>query len=276
MIIVEENYDIGGRGMLSGGRVQLGGGHALQQKFNIKDNADQVFLDWVRADDAESRYSDRDLVRVYADENVATYQFLLDNGVEFIEKPIGPVDASTRAAHLRHQGMAHPGRGRGAASQPQRLGAGAAAGRKRAQEGRADPAQAQDDADHPRAAEERQACSASRCKADGKTINIRATKGVIIATGGHTGNVNFRRMFDPRLTEEYQQACQPYVYQNADGEIAAMDIGASLWATAIQTTRERRRDHQDAPHRLPLGLRVAGLRDRQRRCSRRPRPPASP
>ncbi len=67
----------------------------MQQKFNIKDNPDQVFLDWVRADDAESRYSDRDLVRTYADENLSTYQFLLDNGVEFIEKPIGPVDAST-------------------------------------------------------------------------------------------------------------------------------------------------------------------------------------
>src|SRR6476659_5138793 len=95
VILFRSNYDIGGRGMLSGGRVQLGGGHALQQKFNIKDNADQVFLDWVRADDAESRYSDRDLVRVYADENVSTYQFLIENGVEFIEKPIGPVDAST-------------------------------------------------------------------------------------------------------------------------------------------------------------------------------------
>ena len=65
VIVVEENFDIGGRGMLSGGRVQLGGGTALQQKFNIKDNADQVFLDWVRHDDGESRYSDRDLVRVY-------------------------------------------------------------------------------------------------------------------------------------------------------------------------------------------------------------------
>jgi hypothetical protein len=59
---------------------------------------------------------------------------------------------------------------------------------------------------------------------------------VIIATGGHTGNVEFRRMFDPRLTEEYQQACQPYVNQDASGELAAKDIGASLWATAIQTT----------------------------------------
>ena len=37
----------------------------------------------------------------------------------------------------------------------------------------------------------------------GAKMNIRAKKAVIIATGGSTGNVNFRRMFDPRLTEEY-------------------------------------------------------------------------
>src|SRR5499427_4762870 len=37
VIAVEENFDIGGRGMLSGGRVQLGGGTALQKKFDIKD-----------------------------------------------------------------------------------------------------------------------------------------------------------------------------------------------------------------------------------------------
>src|SRR6186713_1533071 len=39
VIVIDANYDIGGRGMLSGGRVQLGGGTALQQKFNIKDDA---------------------------------------------------------------------------------------------------------------------------------------------------------------------------------------------------------------------------------------------
>src|SRR4051794_25452950 len=98
VIIVEENYDIGGRGMLSGGRVQLGGGTGLQKKFKIEDDPDKVFLDWVNADDAESRYSDRDLVRVYADENVSTFDFLNENGVEWIEKPIGPgIDASTVA-----------------------------------------------------------------------------------------------------------------------------------------------------------------------------------
>lgn len=35
------------------------------------------------------------------------------------------------------------------------------------------------------------------------TLKIRVKKGVIIATGGSSGNVNFRRMFDPSLTEEY-------------------------------------------------------------------------
>ena len=70
---------------------------------------------------------------------------------------------------------------------------------------------------------------------EGRTVHIQARKGVVICTGGHIGNVNFRRIFDPRLTEEYQQAGEPYAHQSADGELAAMDIGAALWATAIQS-----------------------------------------
>src|SRR5207245_933038 len=67
---------------------------------------------------------------------------------------------------------------------------------------------------------------------DGKNINIQAKRGLIIATGGHTANVDFRRMFDPRLTEEYQTAGEPWTKQMAEGELAAMEIGASLWATS--------------------------------------------
>jgi hypothetical protein len=59
---------------------------------------------------------------------------------------------------------------------------------------------------------------------------------VIIATGGHTGNVEFRRMFDPRLTEEYcGLGGMPWSDQDASGEIAAMAIGASLWGLYNQT-----------------------------------------
>ena len=39
-----------------------------------------------------------------------------------------------------------------------------------------------------------------------KTVTVKANKAVIIGTGGSTGNVNFRRMFDPRLTEEFPLA----------------------------------------------------------------------
>jgi succinate dehydrogenase/fumarate reductase flavoprotein subunit len=234
VIVVDENFDIGGRGMLSGGRVQLGGGHALQQKFNIKDDADRVFADWVRHDHGESRLSDRDLVRVFADENVTTFNFLIENGVEFIEKPITPPDASTvdrifvtKEWHIPSEVVA-PHRNRNGSGLVRRL---AESARKKG---------AQILLKHKMTSIVRESHNRGRVlgivvQAGDRTINMRATKGVIIATGGHTGNVNFRRMFDPRLTEEYQQACAPYADQNASGEIAAMDIGASLWATGMQT-----------------------------------------
>ena len=70
----------------------------------------------------------------------------------------------------------------------------------------------------------------------GTTHHIRARKAVIIGTGGHTGNVHFRRMFDPRLTEEYcGLAGMPWSNQDASGEIAAMAVGASLWGLFNQT-----------------------------------------
>ena len=70
----------------------------------------------------------------------------------------------------------------------------------------------------------------------GRTLNIRARKALVIGTGGHTGNVEFRRMFDPRLTEEYSTHCGLCNPKKADGELAAMAIGASLWSTPLQSS----------------------------------------
>jgi hypothetical protein len=71
-------------------------------------------------------------------------------------------------------------------------------------------------------------------------VNFQANKGVIIATGGHTSNVEFRRIFDPRLTEECQTTGEPWTKQNADGEILAMAIGASLLETSNQASQAGR------------------------------------
>jgi urocanate reductase len=234
VIVIDCNFDIGGRGMLSGGRVQVGGGHALQTKLGIKDSADRIFRDWIRHDHAESRFSDRELVRTYANENVGMYDFLIENGVEFIEKPIRSPDASTverifvtKEWHIPDEVIA-PHRNRNGSGLVRRLEESArkkgarfllkhrmtSIVRERQNDGRVLGIAAANGAD---------------------PVHIRANKAVIVCTGGHIGNVNFRRMFDPRLTEEYQQAGEPYVTQNADGELAAMDIGASLWATSIQS-----------------------------------------
>jgi succinate dehydrogenase/fumarate reductase flavoprotein subunit len=235
VIVVDENFDIGGRGMLSGGRVHLGGGHALQQKAGIKDSADQVFADWVRHDAVVARYSDRDLVRVFADENAATFDFLVENGVQFRERPIGPEAASTVPRtfvtlewHVPSEIYAPHG-GRNGSGLVRRLEESA---RKKG---------AQILLRHEMKSIIREPGPAGKVlgiavNGPGGAMNIEAKRGVVIATGGHTGNVNFRRTFDPRLTEEYQQACMPYVFQGAKGELAAMEIGAALWATANQTS----------------------------------------
>jgi succinate dehydrogenase/fumarate reductase flavoprotein subunit len=234
VIVVDQNYDIGGRGMLSGGRMHLGGGNAIQERHGIKDTPDQVYADWVRFDTNVSRYSDRDLVRVFADENVPTYNFLVDNGVEFIDRMVAAEAASTvkrtfvtKEWHIPTQIIA-PHHNRNGSGLVRRLEESA---RKKG---------AQIFLRHKMTSIVRERENSRRVLGittmnGSNPVNIRATKGVIIATGGHTGNVNFRRTFDPRLTEEYEQACMPWVHQGADGELAAMDIGGSLWATACQT-----------------------------------------
>lgn len=234
VIMVEENFDIGGHGMVSGGNVHLGGGTSRQRKHGIQDSADQVFQDWVRYDHRESRYSDRDLVRAFADENAATFEFLVANGVEFNDESSGPGAAST----VPRQGTVKqwPVRSEIMTAEPSRRGSGLV----RALEKSARAKGAKILLRHKMTSIARESPTSGRVLGiigtnEGRTVRIRATKGVLIASGGHTSNVNFRRMFDPRHTEEYQVAGEPYARQTGDGEIAAMAIGAALWGTANQT-----------------------------------------
>src|SRR5438046_7214814 len=83
VIVVEENHDIGGHAVLSGGNVPLGGGTSVQKKYGIEDSADQVYLDHTDQANPQMRWFDRVLVRVWADENVATFALLVETGVPF-------------------------------------------------------------------------------------------------------------------------------------------------------------------------------------------------
>ncbi len=229
VIVIDSNHDIGGHAMVSGGRIPLGGGTILQKKFGVTDSADQVYADHTNHRNKEFRFGDRELIRMWADENAATFDFLIENGVLFNEVTPTIVNGGTVprlfiakpfSDNLNETINGSPGSGlvRHLEASARAKGATFLLRHKMTRILRENPTDGR--------------VLGITAVFEGKALNIQARRGVIIATGGHTANVEFRRMFDPRLTEEYQTAGEPWTKQMAEGELAAMEIGASLWATS--------------------------------------------
>lgn len=237
VLVLEENDDIGGHAMLSGGNIHMGGGHSLQRRLGIVDSPELFFRDWTTGDGPETRFNDREMTRRYADESVATFEFLLANGVRFLptadpvldRRNLGP-GSVPRIFRCEEWPIAAeviaPRRGRNGSGLMRAL---AVSARAKGVEIRL------------RHRFQRLTTGAGTC-VTGVTgagpsgpFTLSARRGVVLATGGNSGNVTLRRMFDPRLTEVYQHVGGAYSRQSGDGETAAMAIGASLWATAIQT-----------------------------------------
>lgn len=91
VIVVEAESDIGGHAITSGGNVPLGGGTSAQKKYGIADSPDVLFrdlTDWTIVEPnghPDYRYNDREIVRAFADINVAAYEWLLAHGVVFVD-----------------------------------------------------------------------------------------------------------------------------------------------------------------------------------------------
>ena len=244
VIVVEAESHIGGHAITSGGNLPLGGGTSYQKKHGIEDSAELFFQDLTDWSVVETngfppyRYNDREIVRAFADNSVATFEFLLAHGVKVIDRrpnnighEIGVSALRTMQISVEDWPMVHTG-GPADPTDPEiRAGAGLI----RPLEVAARNAGVDILLEHRMTAIHREAANTGRVLGiaadhNDTTCHIRANKAVIIATGGSTGNVNFRRMFDPRLTEEYcGLAGMPWSNQDASGEMAAMAIGAALW-----------------------------------------------
>jgi urocanate reductase len=239
VIAVEMNFDIGGRCMMSFGGLYIGGGNRLQQEKGQKDTPDLVFADWSRPEKPMGRFSDRNLVRIYADNNLDLFDWLTKHGIKWEGYRPSPdrLDRSrTRLNVVPWPGeVTNGGRGSGfvrpLAQEARQMGVEillkhrmTTIHREGPHTGRVIGITAVEVDDQFRTLS--------------RTVNIRARKGIIVATGGCADNVQFRTMFDVRLTEEYQAENSPWSKRSADGEIAAMQIGASLGATACQTTQD--------------------------------------
>ncbi len=264
VLVVEANYDIGGHAILSGGNVPLGGGTSAQRRYGIVDSPDTVFADltdWTIVQPngwPDYRYNDRLVMRAFADHCTAAYEFLVANGVKFKEVPPDNSGAHSTGNSAPRENHAFWTDGTGLGSPSGRDGAGLV----RPLEASARAKGVRFLLNHKMISLVREAISPGRVlgltaqyaprtlpgattplhsyrsagNIDSTTpqVSIRASKAVILATGGSTSNVNFRRMFDPRLTEVYQTAGEPYTFQDASGELAAMAVGASLWGLGNQ------------------------------------------
>ena len=265
VIVIDANYEVGGHALICGGNVPLGGGTSAQKKYNIEDSPDILFrdlTDWSVVEVngmPDYRYNDRGVQRALADNEALNYEFLVKNGVKFEDK--SPDNAGGHSIGLsakrenhcvwnKGQSLESPA-GTGGTSLMRPLEASARKKgvrfllnyhmdvifREQPNAGRVLGIQASyTPTILPNATTPLKSFrSDGNIEMNAKTITVKARKAVIIGTGGNTGNVNFRRMFDARLTEEFPLAAGEFSPQDASGELAAMAIGASLWGTANQT-----------------------------------------
>ena len=71
----------------------LGGGTSMQKRYGIQDTPDLVFqdlTDWSVVQPngfPDYRYNDREILRAFADNSAATFEFLLAHGVVYVDKP---------------------------------------------------------------------------------------------------------------------------------------------------------------------------------------------
>jgi hypothetical protein len=252
VIMVEAQSHIGGHGICSGGNVPLGGGNSIQRKYGVQDSPDLFFrdlTDWSVVEPngfPDYRYNDREIIRAFVDHSVATFEWLRAHGVIFVDKAPDTMGGTSvgnsvpRVSHAAVMGWPMVQTGKPADPSVQATTS-SGNGLIRPLEAAAHKAGVQILLEHKMVSLHREAQDSGRVSGiavddNGREVNIRARKGVILASGGSSTNVNFRRMFDVRLTDEYcGVAGQPWSNQDASGELAAVALGASLWGGFNET-----------------------------------------
>ena len=192
------------------------------------------------------RFNDREIIRAFADHSAAAFEWLLAHGVVFVDKAPDAFGGNSvgnsvpREMHCAVMDWPTVQTGKPADPTVQKTRS-SGNGLMRPLEVAARKTGVETLLEHRMTRIYREAPNAGPVLGiavdhKGANLNIRARQAVIIGTGGSTGNVNFRRMFDPRLTEEYcGLAGMPWSDQDASGELASMAIGASLWGLFNQT-----------------------------------------
>jgi hypothetical protein len=261
VIVVEANYACGGHALTSGGHVHLGGGNSLQTRMGVVDSADQYYLDHTAPFQSRDGKNIREVIRGAADVHAASFEILLETGWKHLDD--STLWGGTGADSVRRTittdrsdwNDADPlagGRARGPAgvglTRPLEVSArdkgvefymnhhmdkiyratnGDVVGIEAGYSPRIMPGSTTPLVDFAQ-------FNKGNIEST-ETIRVRAKKAVIVATGGSTSNWEFHSLFDPRYGPEHAGGVggDPFSFQDGSGEIACMEIGATLGATEV-------------------------------------------
>jgi len=277
VLIVEKNYDVGGRAIMSAGSPYFGAGNSAQIAYKITDSPDLFFSDLTTPAGTYytfcgTHYVDREMARVIADNMVSTWDWLLANGVQWTctalpnTPPSGPTTWTSgtprtespywNGASSWPASAASPGGANGTGlmrpleATARSIGVQFLMNYRMTSIIREQPysgsvlgvtAQATGGRFLPGSNTPLQPyMSQGNITLQNPNVNIRANKAVIICDGGAESNVDMRRETDPRLTAVYQVCGEPFTSGTGDGIYAARRIGASLWATGGETAENDR------------------------------------
>ena len=253
VICIDANYDCGGHACVSYGITHSGGGTSYQKEQGIEDSPDQYYIDHTNPVAADSRFNDPAIIRECADRMPECFEWMREKGMKMkgdVVNSMGAGDCDTvaRSAFSDPTGYINLFDGKVNEGEPSGVGITRPFEESARAQGvdfmmnRHMDALIQDEDGRVVGI---RASYSPRYKSDGtqlvgihadqdidetaEQITIHAAKAVILATGGGSGNVAYRTMFDPKLGA-HMDGCagEPYSYQDASGEIAGLAIGAGL------------------------------------------------
>ncbi len=213
--VLEQSHEVGGCGLVAGGILYLEGGTRIQKLNNISDSPDLLFKKLSNYKDRDNKRNDPALLRAWCDASPGTLDWLEQRGVRFMDflSPSGGKDALHRKIY--HYLLTDK-EGPGAASLKSPEGVTSGAGLVKPLESYAKKKGVKILVEHKMTRIIRKGGTTGRvlgveAQAGGRKKYFKARKAVILGTGGWKGNKFFRKLFDPRMTDDLKATGEPFV-----------------------------------------------------------------
>lgn len=214
VIVIEKEKWYGGNSLLSGGNMQFPANH-IQKAAGIEDKTEWAYEDVMIM--GEHRNAP-ELVKQFVENSADTALWLEKLGIVWNPKP--SLQAGCRVARTLVPDLSD--------TYPLARGLSEIFVLNKAAEERKIPVKLGYKLTRLYRADAKSPVVGIEVEVDGKKINMKANKAVILATGGFKANHQMIRALDPRLDEEFSWSGAPYTHTTGDGHFAAAAVGAGF------------------------------------------------